>query len=282
MQEAMRRKVEVAGVEAILYTTTAGKGVPVVFVAHGRGGSHDDNAVLCERLLEAGYTAISIEQRNHGKRLVEPLSNAAWDRGNNSHAVDMYGQVVGTAHDCSLLIDFLPTKFPEVSMDSGIGVCGVSQGGHLALSLLVNEPRVDVAVALIGAGDYETNMRLRYSRLLKQHEERKTTAPPWHELWPERLTTVVNKYDAICNLDRFGNRPCLLLNGAADTLVPPASNAKLVAALREAGHYTGPAHRQLQMVVYDGVGHSTPPPMISDAIGWFQAKLPAGRAAAKL
>ena len=35
-----------------------------------------------------------------------------------------------------------------------------------ALSLLVNDPRIDVAVALIGAGDYEQNMKVRYENLV--------------------------------------------------------------------------------------------------------------------
>ena len=43
------------------------------------------------------------------------VANAAWGLPDKldtpSHAVDMYSQVVGTAHDCSMLIDALPAKF---------------------------------------------------------------------------------------------------------------------------------------------------------------------------
>ena len=157
------RLVEVAGLEALVWDGVAGN--PIVFVAHGRGGDHSGNEGLCRSLQKRGFTALSIEQRNHGKRTLSPIANAAWglpDKLDNpSHAVDMYSQVVGTAHDCSMLIDALPAKYPELSMANGIGCCGISQGGHFALSLLVNEPRIDVAVALIGAGDYEQNMKVR-------------------------------------------------------------------------------------------------------------------------
>ena len=156
------RLVEVAGLEVLVWDGVAGN--PIVFVAHGRGGDHSGNEGLCRSLAKRGFTALSIEQRNHGKRTLSPIANAAWglpDKLDNpSHAVDMYSQVVGTAHDCSMLIDALPAKFPELSMANGLGCCGISQGGHFALSLLVNEPRIDVAVALIGAGDYEQNMKV--------------------------------------------------------------------------------------------------------------------------
>mgnify|MGYP001186815985 CR=1 FL=1 len=45
---------------------------------------------------------------------------------------------------------------------------------------------------------------------------------------------MVEKFDPIRNLHRFGERPCLLLNGAADPLVPTVSNANLVGALQAA------------------------------------------------
>lgn len=106
-------------------------------VSHGRGGDHRGNDGLCRALQKSGFTALSIEQRNHGERLRHRLSNAAWSLPDNpkmpdnpSHAVDMYSQVVGTAQDCSMLIDALPAKFPELSMENGIGCCGISQGGR--------------------------------------------------------------------------------------------------------------------------------------------------------
>ena len=50
--------------------------------------------------------------------------------------------------------------------------------------------------------------------------------------WPAATAAMVEKFDPIRNLDRLGERPCLLLNGAADPLVPTVSNANLVAALQ--------------------------------------------------
>ena len=65
----------------------------------------------------------------------------------------------------------------------------------------------------------------------------------WATLWPPATAAMVEKFDPIRNLDRFGERPCLLLNGAADPLVPTVSNANLVGALQAAGHYSTPHPR---------------------------------------
>ena len=77
-------------------------------------------------------------------------------------------------------------------------------------------------------------------------------------------------------------RRCLLLNGGDDPLVPAISNENLVAALHAAGRYTGSAADSLEMIVYPGVAHATPRPMIDDTIAWFVKKLPAPSGESKL
>lgn len=46
----------------------------------GRGGSHNT----------PGLIAVSFDQRNHGTRNVDKLSNMAWREGNPRHAQDMF------------------------------------------------------------------------------------------------------------------------------------------------------------------------------------------------
>ena len=84
---------------------------------------------------------------------------------------------------------------------------------------------------------------MRYGNLRKAHEAAGSDCPAWEALWPAATAAMVEKFDPIRNLDRFGERPCLLLNGAADPLVPTVSNANLVGALQAAGHYSAPHPR---------------------------------------
>lgn len=37
-----------------------------------------------------GLIAVSFDQRNHGSRLIDPLSNESWKQGNPRHAQDMF------------------------------------------------------------------------------------------------------------------------------------------------------------------------------------------------
>ena len=100
---------------------------------------------------------------------------------------------------------------------------------------------------------------------------------------------MVKKYDPIHNLDAFRNRPCLLLNGAADPLVPDVANRQLLAALRTAGQYADASpfsvHEQapafcrgtkLEMISYPGVKHETPAQMVEDTVRWFHCHLGLG------
>ena len=55
-----------------------------------------------------------------------------WVNGNPCHAQDMYSILSGTAHDVSMLIDYLPSYlFPNDDREiTQWGVLGVSLGGH--------------------------------------------------------------------------------------------------------------------------------------------------------
>jgi hypothetical protein len=44
-----------------------------------------------ERQGGRGLIAVSFDQRNHGTRLIESLSNESWRQGNKNHAQDMFG-----------------------------------------------------------------------------------------------------------------------------------------------------------------------------------------------
>ncbi len=225
---------------------------PVVFVTHGRGGRLKDTHAFCRQLRDAGVTALGVEQRNHGRRLIDPTAN---DHG-PTHATDMYGLIVGTAHDLSLLLDFVPARL-GIPCDRA-GVTGVSLGGHVALMALGLDPRFHAGVAFIGSGDYRTLMRSR-----KERQEFAALAP--EEFFPPALAACVDRYDPINRPTTFANRPLLMLNGGEDTLVPLEANQHFEAAIRPS--YRDAAH--LELAVYPGVGHEVTEQMEEDAVEWF-------------
>jgi hypothetical protein len=53
---------------------------------------------------DRGLIALAFDQRNHGSRLVQELSNESWNKGNETHAQDMFGVVAGAVTDQEILL----------------------------------------------------------------------------------------------------------------------------------------------------------------------------------
>ncbi|KAL4783946.1 hypothetical protein BJX76DRAFT_357509 [Aspergillus varians] len=148
----------------------------------------------------SGLIAVAFDQRNHGTRLVDPLCNESWKKGNPRHAQDMFSVFQGTARDTSLLIDYLPAfVFPK--SDRRISenlVLGVSLGGHAAWSCILHEPRITTGVVIIGCPDYANVMADR-ARLSKRPSWTNTTPPGAQFLgsedFPFSLLETVRKWD---------------------------------------------------------------------------------------
>jgi len=242
----------VSGIEVHVFGHVPQESRPVVFVTHGRGGHLGHTHGLCRRLAARGLTAIGVEQRNHGRRLVSSATN----EHSPTHAADMYGLIVGTATDIGLLIDFLPARL-NIATDR-VGVTGVSLGGHVALVAMGLDPRISAGVAFIGSGDYRTLMDSRWQR-----EEFRHLA--WEQFYPQALAACVDRFDPVHRPEVFADRPLLLLNGGADDLVPLAGNRNFEQALRP--HYAHP--ERLELRVYDGVGHLVTDTMEADALEWW-------------
>lgn len=157
--------------------------VSCLWLHHGRLRKKEDMAETAHRVISAhqhqhrqqenqtkrGLIAVAFDQRNHGTRLVSARANDSWNRGNGTHAQDMFGMVSGTVCDTMHLIDVLEgylfgagdgpgggggtTTTGRVVIDQHL-VLGRSLGGHSAWQLLFADPRVTAAVVVIGCPDY--------------------------------------------------------------------------------------------------------------------------------
>ncbi|KLJ11926.1 hypothetical protein EMPG_12930 [Blastomyces silverae] len=147
-----------------------------------------------------GLIAVAFDQRNHGSRLVDKLSNGAWREGNPKHAQDMFATFQGTARDVSLLIDFMDAyAFPDSSRKITTNLAlGVSLGGHAAWSCVLHEPRITNAVIIIGTPDY-TSLMTERAKLSKLSAWKDSTPPGSQflgsESFPQSLMDTIRKYD---------------------------------------------------------------------------------------
>ena len=244
----------VAGLEIALFGAEAHSGAPVVFVTHGRGGKASDMYAECRELAALELIAVAVEQRNHGNRLVDARANGNWSP---VHAADMYGNLLGTAQDVSLLIDMLPAR---LGIDTArVGMTGISMGGHATLLAMALDTRIAVGAPMIGGGDYRRLMELRAAA-------NGTPAEEFPRYFPAGLQSAVERFDPIHHLARFADRPLLLANGADDTLVPLECNQHFAAATLP---YYAHADR-LKLSSYPGIGHEVPPAMWEEVKTWLR------------
>lgn len=53
---------------------------------------------------EQGLIALAFDQRNHGTRLVSDKGNESWNKGNETHAQDMFSIMAGAVADQGILM----------------------------------------------------------------------------------------------------------------------------------------------------------------------------------
>ncbi|KAK2750892.1 hypothetical protein FQN55_001464 [Onygenales sp. PD_40] len=181
---------------------------------------------------DKGLIAVSFDQRNHGSRLVDKLSNEAWRQGNPRHAQDMFATFQGTARDVSTLIDFMdsyafPTSDRKITTNLALGV---SLGGHATWSCLLHEPRISSGVVIIGSPDY-TNLMAERAKLSKLATWKDTTPPGskflGSESWPRGLIDVVGRYDPAALFLSHMNHHAVSGPVKADVLPEPTDSEKL-------------------------------------------------------
>ncbi|KAJ3009209.1 hypothetical protein HKX48_008092 [Thoreauomyces humboldtii] len=241
----------------------------VIFFLHGRLQSAISSLPITHRLSTALLAAattkgdavatvvVSFDQRNHGTRLLQPVQNESWGKGNPNHAWDMYALQQGTACDASFLIDHLPGYLGRDV--TSWGVFGVSLGGHATLLALANEPRLRVGVSIIGCGDYLTLMTQRAAKADMG------VPPDSDECINGQLVRLVEARDPVNRADAFKDKKVLMLNGGADKLVPVRCSDHFVRKVQEGLGREG----VFEVVVEDGVKHEVTEEMQKRTAEWF-------------
>lgn len=250
-----------------------------------------------------GLIFACFDQRNHGSRMVDNLSNVSWKQGNATHGPDMFSLYVGTANDLSLLITSLEHLIPFKIKEHVCG--GLSLGGHATWVVLMREPRVRAGMVVVGCPDY---VRLMTDRAIRSKvPSTMSTDPPGLEFlgssdFPQSLLAAVEEYDPagilLSELDVYGKddhlhapsenevkrlRPILertlqgkkilCLSGGKDRLVPHQQGEVFMSWMKRAiDAKTGWAKDmgiELEDVVDEKAGHEFSKGMIEHAQRWI-------------
>ncbi|KAG0149497.1 hypothetical protein CROQUDRAFT_653575 [Cronartium quercuum f. sp. fusiforme G11] len=256
--------------------------VACIFLLHGRLGTSAHVEPFARRLIEKAndrltnesaskhLIIVTFDHRNHGHRLTSLQANHSWTTHpdisatpieNPTHALDMYAIQTGTAHDVSMLIDFLPAYlYPhEPRAITSWGIVGLSLGGHSAW-LCATDPRIRFMVPIIGSPDYETLMRHRAA----QSDPPIPFGPPH---FPYSLIDLIRQKDP-CQLDSkiWEGKHLLVLSGAVDRLVNyvDGGTSAFVDRLKDENRLAS-----IEVVVEDGAGHQITEAMVEKTGDWI-------------
>ena len=248
--------------------------IACLWLLHGRGDTQDSMGLVAAAFLHAwndrrragqkSLICVCIDQRNHGSRMVDNLSNLSWKQGNPTHGPDMFNTYSGTALDVSHLITHLPSYLPfKISQH----ICGgVSLGGHATWQLLLNEPRITAGIIIIGCPDY---VRLMTDRAIRNKVPTAMASDPPGRYFvgsidfPQPLVEAIERFDPAGALlgeldvvtgddhlrppsesekarlrpimnEKLAGKKILCLSGAKDKLVPYAEAKPFLIWLKKA------------------------------------------------
>ncbi|KAL4206888.1 hypothetical protein CU097_001904 [Rhizopus azygosporus] len=248
------------------------KGYPVsiVFALHGRLQNQSSMKPLCDSLCSLNDTndstrrhliVVSFDSPNHGARLVNKVANHAWKEGKNSnpyHAIDMWSMMYTTSRTVSDLIDVIE-NYLFGPLDHHLvetwGVVGFSMGGHASFMAAAEDPRISVAIPIVGTSDFLSLMKDRL------HEN----MLPAKEHLPKTFCDMVAQKTA-CLGERLKSKHLLIINGQKDQLVKAKFNEPLVHQLRQI--HIGKEGHDWKYHVVPNIGHEWCEDMLHLSAQW--------------
>lgn len=196
--------------------------------------------------------------------------------------MDLLSVISGSAQDFKLILDHMPTYFPQFTRFHNI-VLGISLGGHSAYrlasllppgqiegyaivvgcptlgSLLLSRLGIDAAslgttVSELGNLGYDT-----LEKIMSKEQKRR---------WPRALSELVREGDRKVYEEFPADTPLFVCNGKEDPLVPTSYTAAWLEKRRE-DMMTPEEEGKANFFVQDNTGHSCTKEMVAMIAAWM-------------
>ncbi|CZR58720.1 uncharacterized protein PAC_08612 [Phialocephala subalpina] len=289
-----KRELVIGGVKIYIYGVdelkrTSGGEIGVLYLAHMRTKTYLVTEAIAHEVLHRYRTdgrkkkyeliAVTMDMRNHGEREVSRQANLTWKDGNENHAMDLLSTISGSAQDFKLILDYLPTYFPQFTHFHNI-MLGMSLGAHTSYRIASLAPgQIEGFAIVVGCPNISS---LLLTRLGIDPASLNTTAAELGEVSYDELENIMNKSQrrrwprALSDSIREGDRkvyeefptdlPMLICNGKQDPLVPTFHTADWLEKRRQNGLIE---EDMVKFFVQDNTGHSCTKEMVAMIAGWI-------------
>lgn len=252
---------------------------PAVIVLHGTGGTKEGQLNLLKTLAHQGFVAIAIDGRYHGERQT--------GTGSTQYVAAMLqtyrtGQghpfLYDTVWDLMRLIDYLQTR-PDVDA-ARIGVMGFSKGGMETYMAAAADPRITVAVPMIGVQSFgwalDNNawssrvgtFQAAVDGAAHDAGVGKVDAAFVRAFYDRVAPGVYSRFDGPAMLPLIAPRPLLVINGDSDARTPlPGVQACMVPT--EQAYQKASAIDKVKLYLEKDTGHAVTPVALQAAVDWM-------------
>jgi dienelactone hydrolase len=254
---------------------------PVVIVLHGTGGSKEGLIPRLRTLAAKGFIAIAIDGRYHGARAGAsndglPAYQSAMLRAYRTGREHPF--LYDTVWDVLRLIDYLETR---ADVDARrIGLTGISKGGMETYLAAAVDPRIAVAVPLIGVQSFRWALEhgawdsrawtLREAVVAAAQDAKSGVDAGFMRTFYDRIAPGVrDRFDGPAMLPLIAPRPLLVINGDSDPRTPVAGVRECIAAAQRE-YEARNARDRLVLQLQPDAGHQVTPDADRAALAWFE------------
>jgi dienelactone hydrolase len=249
---------------------------PAVIVLHGTGDRKESMVPLLEVLAERGFLGVAIDGRHHGERAKGPgdYPQAILQAYRTGHG---HPFLYDTAWDAMRLVDYLQSR-PDVD-GARIGMMGISKGGMETYLTAAADPRVAVAVPVIGVQSFrwalehdawQARVETIFGAVMGAARDglRSVDAEFVQEFYDRVVPGIYAEFDAPAMLPLVAPRPLLVVNGDSDELTP-LEGVREAAAAAERAYRDARAEEKFQLLVQPNAGHEFTPAAQRAAFDWL-------------
>jgi len=255
---------------------------PVVILLHGTGGSKSDPQIvkLSEALVARGFIAVAIDGRYHGER-ARPGARSTEYLAAILQAYRRPGAhpfLYDTVWDVMRLVDYLETR-PDVDA-ARIGVMGISKGGMETYLAAAADPRIAVAVPVIGVQSFRWALdhdawqsrvgtfQAAVDAAAADAGVKAVDAAFVRRFYDRLVPGIAAEFDAPAMLPLVAPRPLLAINSDADARTP-VEGVKEAAAAAERAYGAAGARDRFVLHIQPKTGHAFGEPAQQAALDWF-------------